>query len=157
MFLRTICLMTLPWALFALGCGDGLCSLEGTVTIDGKPAGEGIALQFQPISSGSPSYAKTDSEGHYVAEFTHRRKGIQPGKHRVSLVPGSSVGGMEQIPDTIDGELSAKPVPTSEAANAKATLPSRYFGEIMTITVEPGSNSIDIPLETESPAKKSSK
>lgn len=136
--------------LVSLGCGDGLSSLRGTVTIDGKPAREGLGLQFQPIGAGSPSYATTDKDGNYVAQFTHRASGIQPGKHRVSLVPGGGGGG-EQIPDNIDDAMSRRKVDTAEQANRRAQLPQSYYSEITVITVESGSNTINIALESVQP------
>ncbi|MEL7498201.1 MAG: hypothetical protein AAFN77_11355 [Planctomycetota bacterium] len=127
--------------LVCSGCwGDGLVSLEGQVTIDGEPAYEGIGLQFQPLGGGSPSYAKTDADGRYVAEFTHRKQGIMVGKHRVSLVPGG--GGGEPIPEMDEnGKVSAP-----KGAKKRKGLPAKYYGEIMEITIENTSNKIDIPL-----------
>lgn len=142
-------ILILSVALFSIGCGDGLSSLQGTVTVDGKPAGEGIALQFQPLSEGSPSYAQTDANGNYVAQFTHRKSGIEPGQHRVSLVPGSAgPGGGEQMPDEVGEGMAKMPVASAEAANKRISFPKEYYGEIMTIEVKSGSNSIDIPLKT---------
>ena len=134
--------------LLASGCkNDGLVSLQGQVTVDGQPAYEGICLQFQPIAGGSPSYAETDAEGKYEAQFTFKTAGIQPGEHRVSLMPGGGGGSGEQIPDDI---VDGKPVGGSRGKRngGRPKLPDKYYGEITTITVENSSNNIDIALST---------
>ena len=134
-----------------LGCNaDGLVTLKGKVTGDGEPAPAGISFQFQPLSEGSPSYAITDADGNYEAEFSYSKKGIMVGKHRVSFIPGGGGGGDEAMPDNIE-ELgqSNKPVESAAQANRKRpSFPDSYWGEIMQITIENKSNVIDLPLET---------
>ena len=99
-----------------VGCGNGdLASLKGDVTVDGKPATAGIALEFSPIEGGSPSYAVTDENGEFVAEFTHQRFGIQPGEHRVKLFPGGGTKtGRQKMPDpdaeVVNGRGDTSPV-----------------------------------------------
>lgn len=127
-------------AIGLCGCAENnLSTLEGTVFVDGNPAPPGIALSFAPLKGGSPSYASTDEAGHYEAAFTFREKGIEPGKHRVQLVPGG--GGQESMPRIgPDG----KPIPSESSSPPK--FPRDYYQEITTITVEPGSNEIDLEL-----------
>ncbi len=135
-----------PLALLVIGlmgCGSGLSTLEGTVTVDGKPAPEGISLSFTPVDgNGSPSYASTDSNGHYEAAFSFQKKGIEAGEHRVQLVPGSDPGSgtMPQIgPD-------GQPIPSSKPKRPQ--FPKEYYQEIQKITVESGHNSIDLDLKS---------
>ncbi len=130
------------WLLFAIGlsgCGNDLASLKGTVFIDGQPAPEGVSLGFAPLETGgSPAYAATDSEGRYEAAFSFQETGIQPGKHRVHLVPGGG-GGSATMPQIgPDGT----PVPSA----SPPALPKEYYQEITTIAVEPGANEIDLQL-----------
>lgn len=145
---RLVCVCIL---LLFMGCNsDGLVTLKGKVTVDGAPAPAGISFQFQPLSEGSPSYAITDADGNYEAEFSYTKKGIMVGKHRVSFIPGGGGGGDEAMPDNIE-ELgqSNKPVESSAQANRKRpSFPDSYWGEIMQITVENKANVIDIPLES---------
>ncbi|MCZ2340847.1 MAG: hypothetical protein LC104_03520 [Bacteroidales bacterium] len=127
--------------LMMTGCGNGLSALNGTVTVDGKPAPAGISLSFIPVDGGSPSYATTDEKGQYEAMFTFQEKGIQPGRVRVQLVPGEA--GNESMPELID----EKPVVKPQAA--RPTFPKEYYQEITIITVEKGANTIEIPLSTQ--------
>jgi hypothetical protein len=126
----------------APGC-DGLASLEGTVTIDGKPAPAGVSLQFAPVTGkGSLSYASTDANGHYEAAFTFQKKGIQPGEHSVKLMPSQVETPMPKIGPA---GRPVGPPPVSPLKN----IPQEYYQEIQKITVEPGSNTINIDLKTE--------
>ncbi len=130
----------------SIGCGNGLSSLTGTVRVDGQPAPEGVSLEFSPTAAGgAPSYCSTDSQGRYEAAFTFREKGIQPGEHRVRLVPGGAgPGGPSKMPEFgPDG----KPIVVASVTPKK--FPDAYFQEIQKIQVESGSNKIDIDLVTE--------
>lgn len=128
--------------LLSLGCGNGLSSLNGTVTVDGKPAPAGISLSFSPVDAGgSPSYATTDGQGRYEAAFTFQEKGIQPGRIRVQLVPGGE--GSTSMPEIKDGKPVVKP------ENKRPQFPKEYYQEIMIITVAEGANTIEIPLSTQ--------
>ncbi|GAA4431542.1 hypothetical protein [Bremerella cremea] len=129
--------------LVVTGCGGGgLPSLSGVVTIDGKPAPAGVALQFSPTTDGgSPSYAQTDHSGHYVAQFSFNKPGIQIGEHSVKLIPGSVETPMPEIGP--DGR-PVGPLPK----NPMADLPRGYWEEIEVIVVESGSNRHDIALKS---------
>ncbi len=127
----------------AAGCGgSGLPSLTGKVTIDGKPAPAGVAIQFSPTVEGSPSYAQTDANGNYEAQFSFNKTGIQLGEHSVKLIPGSVEAPMPEIGP--DGRPTGPP-----PKNPMADLPKAYWEEIEVIQVDPGSNSHDIALMTE--------
>lgn len=141
---RTCVLFAVAFLAAAVGCGgSGLPSLTGTVTIDGKPAPAGVAIQFSPIAEGgSPSYAQTDANGHYEAQFSFSKTGIQLGEHSVKLIPGSVETPMPEIgPD-------GRPVGPAPK-NPLAQLPKSYWEEIEVIQVNGGSNSHDIALTSE--------
>ncbi len=72
------------------GCGGGVnvASVEGTVSLDGKPL-EGAYLSFIPEVGGRPAGAVTDSSGKYVLKFTKSQKGAIPGKNRVQITTKS--------------------------------------------------------------------
>lgn len=128
----------------SVGCGSGaLPSLSGTVTIDGNPAPAGVALQFSPTSEGgSPSYAQTDANGNYEAQFSFNKTGIQPGEHSVKLIPGSVETPMPEIGP------NGRPVGPAPK-NPLSGLPKTYWEEIEVITVQPGPNAHDIVLKSE--------
>lgn len=126
------------------GCGERLASLEGTVTIDGKPAPAGIAFEFAPSAGGSPSYGTTDASGHYEAAYTFKKKGIEIGEHTVKLLPSNVETGMPVIgPD-------GKPV-GPEPEDPLKGIPQEYYQQIEKITVEAGANTHDIALTTGKP------
>lgn len=129
--------------LLLAGCGNGLPTLQGTVTVDGQPAPNGISLSFSPISdTGATSYATTEANGAYEASYTFQEKGITEGEHIVALVPGGGA-----VPESMP-EIgpNGKPVPGSQEKPPE--FPKEYYQEIERITIEPGSNQIDIDLST---------
>jgi hypothetical protein len=70
----------------ATGCGPSgpdIASVEGTVTMDGKPL-PNAAVVFIP-ENGRPAGATTDEQGHYVLNFTSGRKGAIPGKNTIRI------------------------------------------------------------------------
>jgi hypothetical protein len=81
-----------PLLLVALsavaGCGrPRFGEVEGTVTIDGKPA-EGVMVYFVPElqdgSAGPTSWGGTDPTGHYtLACMNQNQRGASVGRHRV--------------------------------------------------------------------------
>jgi hypothetical protein len=122
------------------GCGSGGlgATATGLVTIDGQPVPAGIRVDFQPQGEkGSPSMGFTNAKGEYELFFTPARKGVMPGEClvRVSVMP----------------EMSAEGIPTVPEALKAVRIPDRY-GRQSTLmrTVKPGSNLIDIEIDTKS-------
>lgn len=69
-----------------IGCGPGgpdIASVEGTVTMDGKPL-EYATVVFIP-TGGRPAGAMTDKEGKYVLNFSAGRKGAIPGPNKIRV------------------------------------------------------------------------
>jgi hypothetical protein len=106
--------------LVLCGCGsEGLVSVSGTVTMDGKPLA-GASIIFQPVNAGGAdatwgeAYAKTSSDGRYsLSQVLNDKRGVGPGKYRVSIVSGTA-----PIPDPLS---DASPPPgTTEP------IPARY-------------------------------
>ncbi|MEW4565192.1 hypothetical protein AB1K70_21895 [Bremerella sp. JC770] len=130
----TITLATLLMA--CLGCGPaGMPTLTGTVTIDGKAAPAGISFQFSPLrTGGSCSYAQTDENGNFTAQFSMRQEGIQEGTHRVQLMPGF-------FPPDMDSR-------DAERMNPLKKVPKSYYEEVTQVTIEPGYNTLDIALDS---------
>jgi len=66
-----------------LGCGgqDGLVTVSGTATHDGKPV-EDLVVVFKP-ESGRISSGKTDAQGRFTLLYTRDQEGVKKGKHKV--------------------------------------------------------------------------
>ena len=123
--------------LACLGCGPGgpaIESVEGTVTLDGKPL-PNASVVFVP-ENGRPAGATTDSQGHYVLTFTEGRQGAMLGKHKVRISTASDPS------ETPDGE----PIP-----GTPETIPMKYNAQTeLEFTVEAGKkNTADFDLSSE--------
>lgn len=74
-------------ALAALaGCGQSgppIASVQGTVTLDGKPLPD-ATVTFQP-DTGRPSFGATDENGRYAMEFNVDRPGVLLGHNKVFI------------------------------------------------------------------------
>ncbi|MDD4267822.1 MAG: carboxypeptidase-like regulatory domain-containing protein [Pirellulales bacterium] len=66
-----------------LGCGgqDGLVTVSGTATHDGKPV-EDLVVVFKP-EAGRISSGKTDAQGRFTLLYTRDQEGVEKGKHQV--------------------------------------------------------------------------
>lgn len=131
-------LMGFAALLLLAGCGaaDGpeLARVSGTVTLNGEPLPHAV-VQFQPTGpQGSYSAARTDESGFYELRFTRDRSGAIIGTHRVSISTAA--------PDAEDENGNPRPVAEKVPAtyNAQST---------MIRDVEPGANTIDLPLTGE--------
>jgi hypothetical protein len=100
---RGICCIALfAVVIGAQGCGpDGpdIASVEGVVTLDGKPL-EGAQVLFVP-EKGRPAVGKSDASGRYRMEYTESRTGAIPGKSRVEITtwaPGYMNEAGERVP-----------------------------------------------------------
>ena len=75
-----------------VGCGEGtnLASVEGVVTMDGKPLANATVLFVN--SQSRPSAAKTNEQGFYRLSFSDREQGAVPGKNVVRISTAQGVG-----------------------------------------------------------------
>src|SRR4051794_14457355 len=72
-----------------VGCGTGLSSVSGTVTLDGAPLAGGTGVDatvgFYPDGQpGAPGIGYLDSNGHYKL-MVGSQEGIAPGKYAVAI------------------------------------------------------------------------
>lgn len=125
--------------ILAAGCSQGGvgATASGVLTIDGKPAPAGIMLEFQPqVAGSSPSMGITDANGRYVLKFNVNTVGVMPGDSVVSLSipPSGGTNGSPKVSESL----------------ATLRLPKECVGPNSTLvrTVKPGSNQIDIAIET---------
>lgn len=128
-------LVILAAALFSLaGCGgdsDGLVPTKGTVTVDGAPATQ-TTVAFIPIETtgGNGGTALTDSSGQFEILTPQGKKGLLPGKYKVTISRRLNP----------DGSLPDVNVPPMESS-ATESLPARFTERDRTelrATVEPG-------------------
>lgn len=69
------------------GCGKSgpeVAPVSGHVKVDGQ-AMENVDVVFQPESSGSPSYGRTDKDGHYTLGYNRNVQGALVGPHSVGI------------------------------------------------------------------------
>ena len=126
---KTHFVMQCAIALSCLGCshsGPDIATVEGTVTLDGKPLPHATVV-FTP-EEGRPAGARTDENGHYVLNFSEGRKGAIPGKNKVMIMTA-----MDAAKDEEGNDIPA----------SKEKLPAKYNTETtLEFTVEPGKNNV---------------
>jgi len=129
-----------------VGCGGSntpeLADVEGTVTLDGK-ALAGALVTFNPLDgekpAGRPSFARTDSNGHYEMVYTDEAEGTIIGTHSVSISTQ-----LDGDPDSEDPKMQK---------SAPERLPAKYHlnafdNPDMRVQVKPGSNELNFDLDS---------
>ena len=129
-------LLTFMAALVLSGCGGGMPSVTGMVTIDGKPAPPGLQIDFQPdVPNSSSSTGYTDEAGNYEMRFTPAKPGVMLGVSKVQVyVPRKmNSDGIPAIPPQLKG----------------IKIPKEYNEQSeLTYEVQGGSNTFDIDIQT---------
>ena len=133
------CLLGL-WACAALcGCGqDGRQALEGTVTVDGKPLGEGDIVFFPQPGTLGPTAGGQIVQGHFSVA---PEGGTLAGTFRVEITATRKTG--EQVKDpTLDNALVDR---------YEQYLPTRYNqqSELTAEVTETGPNRFEFPLSSQ--------
>lgn len=125
--------------LSATGCGNGLTSVSGTVTLDGDPirATNDVraTVYFNPADGGVAAYGLVDEDGRYEM-YTGREEGVAPGRYDVTfnatqLVPPKEPGG------TPSGRRISPPRYTTPASSG------------LSYTIEPQGATIDLALTSD--------
>ncbi len=128
-----------------VGCGNGLASVEGTVTLDGQPlAGGGdtraMIYLFPEGGTGAPAVGLLDDAGEFTIS-TGTKVGVKPGPYVVTISASKLVG------DRTPG------VPRS----ARRLTPPKYADPNKSgfrVDVEPGSNEYEFALESPPPSRR---
>lgn len=123
-----------------VGCDDGpvLGTVEGDLTVDGKPVGK-VTLTFTPTTpGGSVSYGRTDSKGHYKLMFTDTKSGAMLGTHNVTL---------EQTRIS-KSELAEMKAEGQDVPDEFVPLPKSAMKEGLTAEVKKGRNTINFDLSS---------
>ena len=137
---RTFVVILLAGLLVGGGCSkrpkNFSRSVTGKVTLGGEPL-VGATIVFTPIAEGSSSMGRTDDQGRYDLIWAQQRgkpiKGAAIGEHTV------------KISTFQDAEPDANPPVQGQAE--KVPHKYRQDGGYPQVTVQKGSNVIDIPLE----------
>jgi hypothetical protein len=98
-------LLLLVTVSFSIGCGPGgpdIASVEGVVTLDGKPLPEASVLFIN--QEGRPAGAWTDKDGKYKLMFDESRSGAIPGQSQIKITTARDgnaavAGRKESLPD----------------------------------------------------------
>lgn len=122
-----------------VGCSDGLATVSGTVTLDGRPiaVGEhvnGVVTFLREDGSGAPASAALDRSGRYTLA-TGSRMGVEPGSYRVTVAVTETI-----FPD----DPNAMPIP-------KLLTPRKYGdpqNSELRAEVKPGNNTFDFALSS---------
>jgi hypothetical protein len=109
------------WLLLA-GCGNGLETLRGTVTCDGKPLAA-ATVAFYPDGGGPTAYASTGSNGAYEAK-TGSRYGLPAGKYRVSVMATAMVQPDDKYADPISQSLIPEKYSAPTTSGLEITVPA---------------------------------
>ncbi len=123
------------------GCGGGagdptLGLVTGIITLDGEPV-ESAVIEFTPVGEGRPSAGESDTTGTYTLYFKGSTAGALVGEHEVSMTTfqeAMDYGGAEGFTD-IPGRAEK--------------IPKKYATEKVRVTVEPGSNTINLELNSD--------
>lgn len=133
---RIVCLLLVATLL---GCGDGMSTVTGTVTLDGSPVSVGKQMNgtvnfVREDGSGARATGHLDESGQYSLN-TGAQSGLEPGTYLVGIA-------VNQI--SIPADANAMP-------QAKLITPKKYASTRnsgLKAEVKPGSNTFDFALES---------
>jgi hypothetical protein len=122
------------------GCGDGLASVTGTVTLGDRLLAGGSDVNgtvcFTPVGGGPLAVGTIDATGHFSLA-TGTAGGVRPGKYLVAISATTI------IPSKVAGmPASGRPLTPAKYANAKQSG--------LQADVRPGENTLDFQLESSS-------
>ena len=131
-----------------VGCGKPqlpLGHVRGRLTLDGKPIAK-AKIWFEPVAGGRPSYGESDRSGYYSVRYNAKRKGALPGEHSVRVSTFQEAYEPLEGEDAVDSEEAA--LIESNPGRAEE-IPTKYLEDPLTVTVEEGSNTIDLTLDSD--------
>jgi hypothetical protein len=117
------------------GCGPSgppLTEVEGTLTLDGQPV-KNAELIFLPqnVKPRTPSYGRTDQNGHFTLKFTATKSGAIPATHQVTIDPSSA--------SDVEGK----------DGGPRQKIPKKYLQEgAIVVEVKDGPNNLEIKLDS---------
>jgi hypothetical protein len=135
----TVTLALSAVCLLFSGCGDGLAQVSGQVTLDGQPLRGGtgdvrVTVQFQPADGvGTTAIGLADEDGNYTLG-TGSKDGIPPGEYLVTCTAS------ELVRTNPSAAPSSRRITDPKYANANTSG--------LSVSVAPGNNNFDIPLQS---------
>jgi hypothetical protein len=127
--------------LFVTGCGNGMSSVTGAVTLDGQTITgadkNGTVTFYRESGGGAPSVGIIDQSGHYTLK-TGSSDGIEPGVYRVAI-------SVKKVAPQANRD--ALPVSTLITPEKYSSTKDSGFRE----EVKAGSNTIDFALSSKGP------
>lgn len=117
-------------AVLAAGCGTGLVTVSGTVTLDGSPVA-GAKVTFIPTGDGIPASGTTDAAGRYELAIGSGRLGVPPGRYAVTVsklkVSTLAPGEAKSVADAATaGEVETESTPDGLVQVIEHVVPRRY-------------------------------
>jgi hypothetical protein len=138
---KTICAIGAALLLVvavATGCGGSASSVNGTISLEGKPLVGSetvlVTIMFYPEASGAPAAARLDESGQYVVS-TGSQEGLPPGNYSIAI------SAQEIIGPARGGSNSMRNLAAPMYANPKT---SGFKAE-----VKPGANTLDFDLKSD--------
>lgn len=131
-----------------IGCGTGLKSVEGIVTMDGKPV-DGASVAFVPEGgAGRQASGSTGPDGKFTL-ISGPDKGAAPGNYKVLVTKKAGVSSATTSTNPADlAKMMQKGV--KEVAKQKSLLPEKYAKidtTPLTCTVPPPSQPVTFDLK----------
>jgi len=127
-------------SIFLTGCGGPYdSSVTGKVTINGQAVPNGT-VAYSPVAGGPAAYGRIEESGQYVIR-TGREAGLPSGDYQVTVTAN-------EPSKTLQNEKGGPPAP------GKAITPAWYRTKStsgLKFTIKPGSNTIDLPLNSTPP------
>ena len=128
----TTSMTALMCVILLVGCGEdpNVATVNGKITLDGKPLG-GALVTFAPTDSegiGSMTYGKSESDGTYHMVVSDNKDGAYVGENLVRVKTSDSKA---------DGSVIKEVVPAIYNSKSKVL-----------VEVKPGSNTFDFDLKS---------
>jgi hypothetical protein len=132
MSLRPVCVLLLVFATGLLaGCGSGLATVSGEVSVDGKTVEKGVISYVPADGPGEPATANIEN-GRYEIRTS-------PGNKRVQI----------SVPVVVDRRKDSNAAAAQTIEITRETLPERFNSKTeLTFEVKSGSNTKDWQLDT---------
>jgi len=147
--MKTLLAVIPPLCLgFISGCGKAklpLGEVRGRLTLDGQPVAK-ANISFEPVAGGRPSVGGSDVSGYYTLRYNASRMGALPGEHIVRISTfqqGFAADSLDENANDSENAMLMESIP-----GRTEEIPEKYMQNPLRVTVEHGSNTIDLMLDS---------